>query len=145
MAPSPDGPLAFQVKKTWPADDSRSRLCLGVASITTDTGTNPLYPYAVASARLCGRSRGHLGFAAQKGNHQLLLGYDYTLDCGTMLRADVVRGLTDGSRMTLYGLGALVPTKFGAVEGWVTRNIGGAADGGDATVFTLKLDWALKL
>jgi hypothetical protein len=144
LAASPTGPLTLQAKKTWPVEDARIKLCLGIANITADTGENPLYPYGVVGAKLCGQSRGHLGFAPQKGNHEWLLGYDYTLSGGTMLRTDVVRGISADNKHTLYSLGGLMPTKFGAVEGWVTRAINNSPGGSDATVYTLKLDYAFQ-
>jgi hypothetical protein len=145
MAPSPDGPLAFQVKKTWSMPVIPLKLCAGLANITDATGDHPLYPYGVASYHLPGASRAHLGIALPEDNHQLLAGFDYTLGDGTMLRTDLVRGFTGGNQMTLYSLGALVPKKFGAVEGWITRGIDSAPGGGNSTALTLKVDFSLKL
>ena len=141
-AASPTGPLTLQVKKTWPVADADTRFCLGLANINTNTGDNPLYPYAVVSQKLAAKWRGHAGYAPQKDNKQWFLGTDYTLPCGTMLRSDYVHGTTND--FNLYSLGALVPTKFGAVEGWVSRNCPGGAGSSNATIYTLKLDYAFQ-
>ena len=141
FAPTPTGPIFFQAKKTWPVEDTSTRFCLGLAGITDDVSHRPAYPYAVISQKLSPKWRGHGGYAPQKDNKQWFLGTDYTVGSGTMLRSDVVRGTTHS--FTMYSLGALVPTGFGAVEGWVTRNHTNGP-GSDATLFTLKLDYAFQ-
>jgi hypothetical protein len=135
----PDGPTTLSVKKAFALGLTGSRFAVGVANITDNTGDHPIYPYGVFSQPLAPRSRGHLGFAAQRDNNEVFVGYDFTLPRGTMLCADVVRGLSGGDKHTLCSVGALMPAKFGAVEGWVTRHTLSGADSG--TSLTLKVDY----
>ena len=140
VAPDPDGPMQLQAKKTWAAGET-TRLCLGVANVTDDTSDHPVFPYGVVSQKLTGAARFHAGYAPQRDNHQWFVGADYTLGQGTMLRSDLVRNTTQSQ--TLYSVGALAPTRFGAVEGWVSRLQDSSIGGSDATIYTLKLDWAI--
>jgi len=132
------GPLQLQAKKAWWTRDLRTGFAAGLAGITDDWNEHPVYPYAVVSHRVGDRDRVHGGLAPQQDAFQWFAGYDYTLPCNTMLRTDLVRD-TDNN-VTKYSLGALVPTKFGALEGWVTRRDATSND----TILTLKVDYAFQ-
>ena len=141
LTPTPDGPTQLQAKKTWDLVGDSTRLCVGVSNVTDNPSDHPRHPYAVVTQKLSSNWRGHAGYAPERDNREWFVGTDYTLPCGTVLRGDAVHSTTQSA--TVYGLGALVPTRFGAVEGWVSRLSDGATGGSDATVYTLKLDWAV--
>jgi hypothetical protein len=131
------GPLNLQVKGAWWTPDGNTGLCLGLAGITSDWGEHHPFPYGVVSHKFTPLDRGHIGYAPQQDAKQFFLGYDHQFP-GWLFRTDFVRD-TDNS-VSLYSAGALIPSKWGAAEGWVSRTDGNEDD---TTVFTLKLDFAL--
>jgi hypothetical protein len=130
------GPINLQVKQAWWPGDAQTGYCLGLAGITGDWGEHHVFPYGVVSHKFNTLDRGHIGFAPQQDAQQFFVGYDHQFE-SALLRADYVRN--DDADSNMYSLGALVPTKWGAVEGWVSR-VDAASDN---TVFTLKLDYAI--
>ena len=130
------GPLNGQVKGAWWTEDGTTGLCLGLAGITNDWDEHHPFPYGVISHKFSPLDRGHIGYAPQKDAQQFFLGYDHQFP-GALLRTDFVRD-TDND-VSMYSLGALVPTSWGAWEGWVSRV---DTDEDDDTVFTLKVDFA---
>ena len=131
------GPLNFQAKGAWWTPDGDTGLCLGLAGVTLDWGEHSVFPYGVISHKFTPLDRGHIGYAPQQDAKQFFLGYDHQFN-GALLRADFVRD-TDNNK-SMYSLGALVPSKWGAAEGWVTR---ATQAGEDETLVTLKLDFAI--
>jgi hypothetical protein len=133
------GPVVFQVKKAWWNENGDTGGAIGLAGISSSWSEHHPYPYGVISHKFTDVDRGHFGVAPQQDANQWFVGYDHTFPSpsSVMLRADMVQDTDNES--TMYSLGALVPTKFGAVEGWVTRV---NADGDDSTSVTLKLDYA---
>lgn len=132
------GPINLQAKKAWWPGDGMTGYCVGVAGVTDNWSKHDVFPYGVISHKFNNLDRGHIGYAPQDDADQFFVGYDHQFEAA-LLRADYVRN--DDADSNMYSIGALVPTKWGAIEGWVSR-IDAATDD---TVFTLKLDYAIDL
>ena len=133
------GPLSFQGKYRFLANQSGLSATLGLANINLDREQGgDIFPYVVLSQDLDGL-RGHLGYEWQDDNKGLFVGVDRPAGKDLTLRADWTQ--TDDGDESMSSIGFIYTAHDPVlVEGWASFPTAPGAE----TSWTLKFDYVVR-